>query len=317
MKKKNLKIIGIIAIIIFITLGIFLGIKLIGSKEKTLTPVMYEVTKEGSSNKMFLFGSIHLANKDDLIFPDYVLDAYNNSHYLACEYNIVAANADFASAQEIAMKMLYQDGTTIKDHINNELYTKITDFLTKKNMYNGLYDYYKPVFFYSLMSNIIGLDAKLNSEAGIDEYFINKAIEDKKTILEVESMQYQMNLLLSFSDRLYEIAINDVLENYDDTVKETAELYSSWKTGDDKKMLELNDEDIDILDSYTEEEKKEISNFNKKIVDDRNITMTDKAIEYFNNNQDVFFMVGALHIIGENGIANRLQEKGYTVTRIN
>ena len=319
MKKKYLKIIGIFAILIVVLLGGFFVYKKNSkvSDENKITPILYEVTKKGSNNKMYLFGSIHMAKKEDLVFPEYIMDAYNNSHYLACEYNIVKANADFESAQEIAEKMFYQDGSTILNYISGDTYVKLVRFLKGKNLYNSFYDYYKPVFFYSLMSNVIGNDANLKSEAGIDEYFINKAITDNKEILEVESMQLQMDLLLGFSDSLYELAINDIIDNYDDNVKELVDLYANWKSGNEKAMIELNDEDMAVKENYTEEQKEEINEFNRQMVNDRNKTMTDKAIEYFNNNQDVFFMVGTLHIIGEDGIANRLQKEGYIVKRVN
>lgn len=325
MKEKNkyLKIVGLIAIIVAILVGGFFLYKTLNKDtkkptydKKTITPLLYEVSKDGSNNKMYLFGSIHMANMNDLVFPEYVLKAYNDSHYVACEYNIVKENTDMEKAQAMIMQMLYQDGTTIKDHISEDTYNKLVDFLTKKESYSNVFDYYKPVFFYSLITNYIGNDAKLDAGSGIDEYFIKKAASDKKTILEVETMESQTELLLSFSDSLYEIAIKDMLDNYDDGVKEIIDLYDSWKKGDEKKLLELNDEDIEINEDYTEKQKKEIAEFNKKIVTDRNKTMTDKAIEYFSNNQDVFFMVGTLHIIGDDGIVNNLIEKGYTVKRI-
>ncbi len=318
MEKKKLKLIIIIVSVIVLLLAGFLAYKLIkpSSKELSNNQLLYEVTKEGSNNKMYLFGSIHLAKTEDLDFPSYIMNAYNNSQYLACEYNSVEANNNAQKVQEIAMNMIYQDGTTIKDHIDEDTYNKLVKYLTEKESYSPLYDYYKPVFFYSFMSSLVGNDANLSAAAGVDDYFIKKAIYDKKEILEVESMEYQMNLLLSFSDDIYVLSIKDLLDNPKDSVDGMIELYNSWKTGDVNKLLEFNDEDIQIKDEYTEKQKQEIADFNKKIVDDRNLTMTEKAKEYFDSNKDVFFMVGALHIVGDNGIAKNLERAGYKVTRI-
>ena len=81
--------------------------------------------------------------------------------------------------------------------------------------------------------------------------------------------------------------------------------------------MTFSDDDIDIEDSYTDEQKKQIEDYNKKVIDERNTFMANKLIEYFNNNQDVFYMVGALHLVGDKGIAHQLQEKGYTVKQLN
>ena len=90
--------------------------------KKTISPLLYEVTKEGSNNKIYLFGSIHAASLDNINFPEYVLKAYDDSHYLACEFDIIAYQSDQEKMVEDAMKMLYDDGTTIKDHLSKEYF---------------------------------------------------------------------------------------------------------------------------------------------------------------------------------------------------
>ena len=326
-KNKYLKLfITILIIIIFLVAGFFIYKTINKYKEKetseeteikTITPVLYKVTKEGSNNEMYLFGSIHMAESKDLkAFPSYVIDAYNKSHYLACEIDETTLNTDMDQAQELALSMMYQDGTQIKDHLKEDIYNKLIDFLTKKESYVNVYEYYKPMFFYSLLSNVMSIDAGLSSEAGIDNYFIAKAKQDGKEVLEVESIKFQTDLLLSFSDSLYELMINETLDNYNESVSDLIDLYKYWKDGNVDKILELDDEEFKEKDSYTKEQKKLIDDYNKKLILDRNNTMTDKAIEYFESDKDVFFMVGSLHIIGEDGIASKLQKKGYTVTLI-
>ena len=57
--------------------------------------------------------------------------------------------------------------------------------------------------------------------------------------------------------------------------------------------------------------------FDEKVLYSRNITMTDKLEEYFNSGYNTFFMVGAGHLVGEDGIANLLVQRGYTVKQVN
>lgn len=328
MKKKE-KLILIIFIIILAIGGIlffkgfnlFLGRVNEQLKEETtkeeITPLMYEITKNGSNNKIYLFGSIHVANLEEFNFPKYVVDAYNNSHYLACEFDIVEYEKDTAEQMNDVMKMAYTDGTTIKEHISGETYDKLVKFLTKKNLYTSIYDIYKPFFFQSLLTMALTTDAKINANTGIDNYFLKQAKKDNKNILEVETSDFQTDLLLGFSDSLYELILNDVIDNYDEELENLKKLYSYWKLGDINKLLEISDDDLEIKDNYTKEQIKEINDYNKRIIDDRNIGMTNKLIEYFNNNYDTFYMVGTLHLIGEGGIAKQLENKGFNVKQIN
>ena len=323
MKNKKKIIIIIISAIIIGVLGWIIGTNLLNKQEEQIsekeqiTPLMYEITKEGSNNKIYLFGSIHVANLNEFDFPKYIVDAYQNSHYLACEADIVEYQKDNDKLMNEALKMMYQDGTTIKDHISNETYNKLINFLTEKGLYTPLYDYYKPYFFESLLTVAMTSDAKINANTGIDTYFLQEAKKDNKTILEVESVDFQNNLLFSFKDELYELIINETIDNYDNEVNSLKELYQAWKKGNANDIMTFSDDDMDIEDSYTDEQKKQIEDYNKKVIDERNTFMANKLIEYFNNNQDVFYMVGALHLVGDKGIAHQLQEKGYTVKQLN
>lgn len=278
-----------------------------------VTPFLYEVTKEGSSNKIYLFGSIHAAVKEDLdSLPEYVINAYKNSSYLACEIDDKSVN-DPEVLKELTKYMVYDDGSTIKDHLSEETYNKLVNFLNERGMYSTMLDIYKPAYFLTLLEQLSAQDAGLNLNNSVDSYMLNKAREDNKTILEVESVLFQIELLYGFPDVLYDYMIDGMVDEYDETINELKELYNYWKKGDISGIDDTSKEEFAIESNYSEELKKAIDVYESGLIIDRNVKMTEKAIEYFNNNQDVFFMVGSAHIVGDKGIAKLLEENGYTV----
>lgn len=287
------------------------------NQKEQITPLMYEITKDGSNNKIYLFGSIHAANLDEFSFPDYIMNAYQKSHYVACEADIVAYQNNQAQILLDTFKLLYQDNTTIKNHLKEETYNKLVDFLKKNNSYISSYDNYQPFFFNSLIASILVHDAKLDENDGIDAYFLKLAKKDNKKILEIESVEYQTNLFLDFKDELYDIIFQESLDNYDNEIENLKKLYQAWKKGNVEELLKISDDEIDIQDNYTKEQINLINDYNQKVVIDRNQNMTNKLINYFDNNQDVFYMVGVLHLIGDDGIAKLLENKGYNVKKIN
>lgn len=285
-----------------------------------ITPLMYKVTKDGSDTTIYLLGSVHVANLSNVEFPDYLNEAYKNSSYLAFEYDMIEAEKDPEVMERELNEIKYQDGTTLKDHLSEETYSKLTKFIEEKKYGTiEIYDQFKPYAIAAIITQIMASDASLNPNDGIDMYFLKKAKEEKKTVLEVESELFQSTLLLSFSDRLYEIEILDTIDYYDDGVEELKELYEAWKKGDPNEIAEINALKIsdEEKERYSDSDIELMKDYYKKMLTDRNVTMTDTFEEYFANDYDTLFIVGAGHIVGEDGIAALLEARGYTVTQLN
>lgn len=311
MKRKS-----IFLIITIFTLIVFpaCGKKEIVKEDNEITPLFYKISDKNNTT-IYLLGSIHAA--DDTIYPlnDTIMNSFNDSDYLAVEVDTLSLQNNFDLSLKLAEKMMYNDSTTIKNHIGDELYNKMVNFLKEKKSYSSLYDNYKPVFFESLFENLIINDAKLKSESGIDTYFLSLASENNKKILEVESAEFQYNLLLNTPLELDKIMIEEYIDNYDLNVSQMKDLYELWKKGD-KEQLEnilINSERQNV----TEEEKKLMENYNQSLIIDRNYGMANVLENYFEKKQNVFCVVGLGHVIGDEGIINLLQKRGYDVVQLN
>jgi len=281
-------------------------------KSEKVTPLMYEITKEGSNNKIYLFGSIHFANIADIEFPKYLLDAYNNSSYLACEFDIdeFMKNAD---QQELVNNYLYNDGTLLEDHLSKETYDKVIKFAKDNYNYDEVVtNQFKPSFIESLITQLILKKTGISTTTGVDKYFLIQAKNDKKEILEVESYELQMDMESKIPDKYYDLVLSETIDDLDKAVNDMKELYAAWQNGNVEKLIELSE-----TEGETPEEKTLIAEYNKLLLYDRNIGMANKLKEYFNDNKTVFYMVGAAHLVGDKGIAKLLENDGYKVTKVN
>ena len=83
---------------------------------------MWEV--ESNGNTVYLVGSMHIA--DDSFYPlrKEFEEAFAEADYLGVEIDISKA-ADEAQQKLILDLGSYQDGTTLKDHVSSETYTKL------------------------------------------------------------------------------------------------------------------------------------------------------------------------------------------------
>lgn len=279
------------------------------STEQTCTPILYKVTAENGAT-LYLFGSIHATDSRAYPLPDYVMQAYDESDYLAVECDINAFADDFAAQTDMTMKMVLTDGTTISDHIGQEIYNDAKELLSEHDLYFSVFDSYAPAMWMSLMESAVMEISGLDSESAIDMFFLKRAASEEKEIREVESVEFQYDLLLSFSDELMADIIASYTENPQASADGTVMLYEAWLAGDEQALIALLDEEIP-------QEKAELyADYQVKLFTERNLSMADTAESYLAQGGTGFFVVGAGHILGEDGCANLLTARGYRVERV-
>ncbi|MGN0470235.1 MAG: TraB/GumN family protein [Acutalibacteraceae bacterium] len=283
-------------------------------ENEKITPAVWKVTDE-NGNYIYMMGSIHAADESVNNMPDYFENAFKNCTALAVEADVTNVMSDISQAIDIYQKMMYTDGTTIKDHISADTYQKAVKLLTDNNMYTELYDYYMPAMWNSLIENIIVNKSGLDVNCGVDSVLTKRAKKENKKVLEVESIDFQLNLLTEFSDETQELILKSYTADgaVEEQVNALNELYDKWKKGTITEK-DVND-DIDESD-LTDKEKQLIDEYNKKMLDDRNVNMADKAEEYMQSDDTVMFVVGAAHFQGEKGILKLMENKGCTVTQL-
>lgn len=271
------------------------------------TPAMWKVTK--GDKEMYLFGSIHATQDGAENLPDYVQNAFNECDALAVEIDSTNIINDLDQSIQLMQKMLYTDGTTIKDHISEETYNDAVKYLTDKNMYISYYDSFKPIMWISLLESAVYQDSGIDINSSMESIMIEKANSANKEVLEVESMDIQLAVFDELSDQLVDVMIKSYV-NADPAEQSAAndELYEQWKHGEP--ITDIEDEDVPA------EYKEDYERYYQAMLTDRNKGMADKAEEYMNDGKKVFFMVGAAHMYGDDGIVQLLTDRGYKVEKM-
>ncbi len=272
----------------------------------TTSPLLLEVSKEGTENKLYLFGSIHAGDESLYPLPDYVLNAYQNSDAIAVEFDLVEFTKDLSNQMQLLSQFVYTDGTKITDYIENDTYTKGVALLKSAGLYTSMMDHYKPIMWQSLLENVAMIDAGLNENYGIDQYFLKLAKSNNKNIIELESAEYQYNMLLGFDMDMQVYLLEESIKQMDEAKENMIALYDLYKKGNKEDLEKLVFEE-ETSDSYTEQ-------YNNELITVRNQNMTKALEKTFVEGKNVFCTVGLAHIIGEGGIADLLEEKGYIVT---
>ncbi len=278
------------------------------------SPLLYKAS-DASGNEIYLFGSIHVGDESMYPLPSYVTEAFDQAEGLAVECDIVASENDMNAMAQSLQALVYIDGTTIKDHISEELYVASKTILEENESYNALLDYYMPIMWSSTIDSFVIAQYGYDAGLGIDRHLLTLAKENDKPIHEIESVDFQYNMFASFSEDIQYCLLASSVETYNDPdmEQEFEELVDCWVYGDEQGLVSHLESDTSSL---SPEEAALYAEYEQAMIHDRNIAMADYAQEALTNDDELFICVGAAHIVGEGGMVDLLQERGYTVEPI-
>lgn len=291
------------------------------------TPLLYKVTGENGGT-MYLFGTIHVGDSRTANLPQSLLDAFASCDALAVEFDSDAFEEELENNPELLQQymraMLYTDGTTTDDHIEDqELFQAAQNLLKATGQYDDTMVLYKPYIWSQTIDNYnLDWSYDITSDYGLESRLQNMAREQGKEIRDVESGIEQLQMLTGFSDALQEMLLAEsVYSGRIGYINSTRELFELWCTGDEAALIAyLNEESEPDLDELTDEEKQEYEEYKKlyeeyekAVSEDRNVGMLEVAREYLESGDVVFYAVGLAHLLAEDGLVNTLREAGYTV----
>jgi uncharacterized protein YbaP (TraB family) len=264
---------------------------------------LWKVQSEG--NTVYVLGSIHVMRQEDYPLHENIEDAFRKSDILAVEANINdIAKIDLQTLME---KALYPENETLKDHVSQETYEILKKETERLGLPLMLLERQKPWFLALSLTSMEILKLGLNPSYGIDMHFMSEA-SGKKKIVELESLEYQFDLLSSFDDDEQESFLLYTLRDLKVLEQELQSMIDAWKSGDTETlesiMKKSTSGDIDMSSVY------------EKLITERNRNMAGKIEEYLEDDKTYFIIVGAGHLVGKKGIIEILKDKGYTVKQL-
>lgn len=261
-------------------------------------------TRKGK-NTIYLLGSVHFGTKDIYPLSKEILEAFEESDYLVVESdNTNSKEAEIALFLEKNAKYS-EDDDSLKENLSTELYIKVDEALQSFHLKVEHFNQFKPWYILFMLQTMKIQELGYDGYLGIDQYFLNN-VRDNMGVLELEDSMVYTNLFSNLTEDVQMDLLKATVENLDKAEMEMAQIMTAWKTGNWSSFITL---DNDFLGDHEE--------FNKVLVNNRNIGMVEKIEEYLNSQdgKTYFVVVGAGHFVGEMGIIHLLQEKGYEVNK--
>ena len=267
--------------------------------------LLYKVTSGNST--VYILGSMHLAKPGLYPLESAIEEAYGKSDALVVELDPESREAAAVMQQSMATLGVYPQGKSLKTELTPKTYKALQAYAAGSGLPLYAMEQMRPWVVMQQLTMTEMLRLGYSPELGIDRHFLDKAKRDKKTVLALESIQEQM-ALLSRDDKAYQDRLlRYTLASMEEIEPMLNQLQASWKSGDAKGM-----EKLFLLSLKEDPALKEVY---ANLVTKRNYRMTEKIVSWMKCKKVYFVVVGAGHVVGEEGIVELLRKRGYKATQ--
>lgn len=268
-------------------------------------PLLWKVSD--ADNSVYLLGSFHLLKP-----ADYPLSKDVDAAFADAESLVFEMTPEEMSSPELGMRMtqaaLRTDGTQLDSELSAATIGLLHAWLTANGMTPQLMQAFEP-WFVGLTITITemtkqGLDPKL----GLDSHLAALAAKAGKPTSGLETGAQQIAFLDGMSKEEGLQFLAEALSESKDARQETAKLHAAWRAGK-----------ADVLwQDMAVQMKKDYPGLYKRINVARNdawVPTIEKRLTQ-SGKDDTLVVVGALHLLGPDGVVEKLRARGYTVERV-
>ena len=259
----------------------------------------------GSHNVLYLAGSIHMLPADDAALPAGFARAYGDSSKLVMELDL----GKFDPMEALAWMMDHGTlpaGTTLRGVLGEQRYGRVSVAAATFGMPMAGLDSLAPWVVGIQITDLAYEHEGFDSEQGVEEQLVRRAQADRKPTAGLETLPEELGSLSSLSSADQVRMLDQTIDDLKDLKSEMRGVTSAWRSGDAPRLAALLSSEYGTFPSLY-----------KPLVTDRNRRWLPQVEELLRSNDNSLVVVGALHLVGTDGLLELLRGKGYTITQLN
>ena len=237
---------------------------------------------------------------------DYPLPIEFENVYKKVNWLVFETDMDQLSSPEFQQKFLASmtlpTGQILADHLSAEAYAELIRYAANNQMDTAQLQRFKP----QMIALIITLEELkkygLTAE-GVDNYFGNKAKADSKMVTKLESIDDQIRYISTMGANNESGLILQTIEDMEELPEVLNAMTTAWRSGDDNGLFENGIKPM--LEDYPK--------IYQSLLVERNNNWMGKIEKLLAHPEEKFILVGALHLIGQDGLLQQLKNRGYQV----
>jgi len=264
---------------------------------------VWRISKDGGT--LYLGGSVHILRDTDYPLPNQFDMAFSQSAVLVLETDIEQL-ADEYVVEYLMYQVFLPDGQTLRSVLDSDTY-KLLEAAFNEYGYGFLLDgmtNYKP----SMVINVLTMLQVQKFgfvQEGVDMYYLEKAKNEKKSVDYLESIESQIDLLVTMGDGYENEYVLYSLQDMASTESDLAILLDEWKNGRSS-----------TLETSLIEMKEEWPDMYKAMITDRNSAWMPQIEKFLASGKVYFVIVGLAHLHGPDGLLRQLEDSGCVVENL-
>lgn len=263
---------------------------------------VWVATKESQS--VYLAGTVHLLRPSDYPLPPQFETAYAASQQLYFETDI-AGLSDMSVQARLLQELTYRGDQSLRTVLDDSTYQALSNHLATIGMPIQMIEKFKPGLLVSTLQ-VFEFQKLGFTPQGVDAYFNTRAIGDGKALGELEPIDAQIGYIAQMGEGNESEFIRLSLEDLDEMGASMNQMLGAWRSG--------NDELLDTL--FVNDMKEGYPELYDSLLVQRNLNWMPIIESMFGDADTEFVLVGAAHLVGEDGLLNLLRNKGYGIRQL-
>jgi uncharacterized protein YbaP (TraB family) len=259
---------------------------------------------DGKTNTVYLLGSIHLLREQDHPLPSIIDSAYDDAEVIVMELDMDDMDPAYTQ-MAFSRAGVLTDGTSLRDLMGDDAYSRAADAAAVVDIPLDMLAQSEPWLAAMTVEIMLLYRIGFNPMLGVEMTMTSRAARDGKPIEGLETVDEQ----LAFLDGLplnvqNEMLIQTLAEGValDESIDA---LIDAWHNGD---MATLEE---GLLSSI--EEQPELA---EVLITSRNRRWAKAIAGWLDDDRDYLVIVGALHLVGDDGVPALLKERGLGIQQL-
>ena len=255
-------------------------------------------------NVIYLGGTVHLLRPGDYPLPDEFEEAYQASSELYFETDI-AAMSDLLVQAQMLQQLTYSDDRSLRTVLSDEAYTALSAYTQTAGLPIVMLEKFKPGLLISTLQILVFQSMGFTPQ-GVDAFFHTRAVADGKAEGQLETVQEQIGFIAAMGEGNDSEFILLSLKDLTETGNVIDGMIGAWRSGDAQGLSEL----------FVEDMKVEAPALYDTLLLERNLKWIPQIHRMLQDADTEFVLVGAAHIVGENGLLDLLSQEGYEINQL-